>query len=89
MPPPFRLSAAEGLRIIQSTNEFCTLVALTPTETLRTLKSLAERNLTGGLVYDALLLECARKIGAKHIYTNNLKHFRQIAPDLVSRIHEP
>ncbi len=43
----------------------------------------------GPLIYDALLLACARKINARSIYTSNVKHFRRIAPDLASRIVEP
>jgi predicted nucleic acid-binding protein len=50
---------------------------------------LADCGLPGGQVYDALLLACARKSGADAIYTWNLKHFRQLAPDLAKRIRTP
>jgi predicted nucleic acid-binding protein len=89
MPMPYRVSPSDALRIVQHISETCTVVTLTATETLRTIRDIAERNLGGGLVYDALLLACARKIEAKRIYTNNQKHFRQIAPDLASRIFVP
>ncbi|HZY71919.1 MAG TPA: PIN domain-containing protein [Edaphobacter sp.] len=89
MPMPYRVSPSDALRIVQHTSETCTLVSLTAVETLRTIREIAERGLGGGLIYDALLLACARKIGAKRIYTNNQKHFRRIAPDLASRIFEP
>lgn len=89
MPKPYRISPSDALRIVQHTSETCTVVTLTAAETLRTIRDIAERNLGGGLVYDALLLACARKVEAKRIYTNNQKHFRQIAPDLASRIFEP
>lgn len=89
MPQPYRIPPSDALRIVQQTTETCTLVTLTASETLRTIKDIAERGLGGGLVYDALLLACARKIDAKRIYTSNLMHFRKIAPDLASRIYEP
>ena len=75
--------------IVEHTLSFTSVVALTGEETLSTLRSLAQRNLGGGLVYDALLLACARKIDASVIYTHNIKHFRQIAPDLEDRIRIP
>jgi predicted nucleic acid-binding protein len=43
----------------------------------------------GGKVYDALLLECARKVVSERIYTFNLRDFRQLAPDLAERIVAP
>jgi predicted nucleic acid-binding protein len=89
LPVPYRLSPADTMRIVEDTSDFCTLVSLTSVETIRTLRSLADRNMGGGLVFDALLLACARKSGAKSIYTNSYKHFRRIAPDLANRIHEP
>ena len=89
MPQPYRIPPSDALRIVQQTTETCTLVTLTASETLRTIKDIAERGLGGFLVSDALLLACARKIDAKRIYTSNLMHFRKIAPDLASRIYEP
>ncbi len=75
--------------IVKEASGFFTLLTLTPDEMLQTIQAIAERSLAGALLYDALILACARKIDARHIYTNNLKHFRQIAPDLASRIVEP
>ncbi|MGC9451079.1 MAG: type II toxin-antitoxin system VapC family toxin [Oceanipulchritudo sp.] len=43
----------------------------------------------GGILYGALLLECARKSGAERIYTLNLKDFTELAPDLGDRICAP
>jgi len=41
------------------------------------------------MIYDALLLACARKCGADVIYTFNTDHFVRIAPDLAERIQAP
>jgi predicted nucleic acid-binding protein len=89
LPLPHRLPPAEALRIVEYTREYSTVVTLTDDEVIETLRALADRNLGGGLTFDALLLACARKIGAKVIYTSNVKHFRHIAPDLASIIAEP
>jgi predicted nucleic acid-binding protein len=45
--------------------------------------------LAGGIVFDALLLACARKVDAERIYTWNVRHFRMVAPDLAERIVTP
>jgi hypothetical protein len=34
-----------------------------------TLRQASEQGLTGGRIYDALLLRCAANCGARHIYT--------------------
>ena len=75
--------------MIDYTAEYSALVTLTEAETLSTLRSLAGRDLGGGHTFDALLIACARKVGAKAIYTRNAKHFRRIAPDLASIIVAP
>jgi predicted nucleic acid-binding protein len=41
------------------------------------------------MIFDALLLACARKSHAERIYTWNEKHFRMVAPDLADRITNP
>ena len=78
--------AVHVLRYVQAT---FTLVTLTPREYLHAVDALAKQNLRGAIVYDALLIACARKIAARRIYTYNIKHFRQIAPDLAPTIVEP
>ena len=83
MPP------SDALRVIEYASKTFKIVSLTSTEYIRTLESAALMGLAGPIVYDALLIACARKIGAKAIYTNNIKHFRQVGPDVASRIHEP
>ena len=65
------------------------LISLDEEEYLGAIQGCVDRNLTGGRVYDALLLGCAGKSKAQTIYTWNLKHFQMIAPELASRIRTP
>lgn len=65
------------------------LIALDETEYFETIDQTAGRRISGGRVYDALLLRCARKAKANVIYTWDLKHFRQLAPDIASMIRTP
>lgn len=66
-----------------------TFVSLSENEFVETVQRAAERGLTSGKIYDALLLRCASKCNAQNIYTWNLKHFQAIAPDLTNRIRTP
>ncbi len=88
-PASLRMPPLDAARLVAHTRKRLTVVSLTPTEHLSAIQSLAALGYSGGMIYDALLLACARKIDAKRIYTLNPKHFRQIAPDLTSRILEP
>lgn len=74
---------------VQEVMDRLTPITLDPAEYLATIRELAERGIAGGRVYDGLLLACARKSGAEMIYTWNVKHFRQIAPDLAGHIRTP
>lgn len=66
-----------------------TVVPLSVEEYRATLRETARMGLAGGIVFDAVLLACARKVNAKRIYTWNEKHFKLVAPDLAERIMTP
>jgi predicted nucleic acid-binding protein len=89
MKPPLRLrpEIAELLLEHFKTSLYC--ISLTADEVLQTIHRTAALKLPGGIIYDALLLACARKIEAEHIYTWNVKHFQMVAPDLAERIVTP
>lgn len=88
-PVPLKLSPTDAAQIVRHTSKRFTIITLTPTEYLATVQAVAELGHGGGMIYDALLLACARKCRATRIYTLNQKHFRLLAPDLASRIVEP
>jgi predicted nucleic acid-binding protein len=50
---------------------------------------MSRRGMSGAVIYDALILACARKVRAERIYTWNLRHFRAVAPDLAAKIVTP
>jgi predicted nucleic acid-binding protein len=64
-------------------------VALTPAMYRETIQECAEDGGIGGRIYDVLHLYCAKKAGCDRIYTFNIRHFRQLAPDWVDRIAVP
>jgi len=77
------------LLLMDSLLERMTAVTLTAAEYRTTIQSCAEAGLAGGIVYDALLLACARKIRADVLYTFNPKDFLRLAPDWEKRIRAP
>ena len=79
----------QALLFVEEVRNRLSLVSLGPEEYYETIRKAAERGLTSGRIYDALLLSCAAKSQAEIIYTWNLKHFHSIAPDLPAVIRTP
>ena len=53
------------------------------------INRLAQMGITGGAIYDALIVHAARAAGAEQIVTLNQTDFQRIAPDLSGRIIAP
>ena len=78
-----------AVMFVKEVGERLSVVTLTPREYLATIHRAADAGLPGGMIYDALLLACARKCAADVIFTFNIKHFIRVAPDLADRIQAP
>jgi predicted nucleic acid-binding protein len=85
----YALPPSVATEIVKDTSRKFTIVSLSAAEYLRAIQAAADLDVRGPMLYDALLIACARKINARWIYTKNLTHFRHVAPDLASRIIEP
>ena len=88
-PNGYQLYPANAAQIIEEASQVFKIVSLTPKEMVQTIEQAAALGLSGPIIYDSLLMACARKIDAKWIYTFNVKHFIRVAPDLTKRIIEP
>jgi predicted nucleic acid-binding protein len=89
MPAPYRVAPDDAWLFLRQVSDLCSLISLDAHEYLDTLETIVERERAGGIIYDALLLACARKAKADRILTWNVKHFRLVAPDLADRIVTP
>jgi predicted nucleic acid-binding protein len=89
MRPPHRFRPEQAAVVVDGFRAKFRCVELTADEVLNTARGIAGLGLMGGIIYDALLLTCARKVNAERIYTWNVRHFRIVAPDLAGRIVEP
>ena len=62
MPPGIRVSGRDAMSALETFLQRVTPTALTSDEYIETLKTCATAGLTGGTIYDALHIACARKI---------------------------
>jgi len=82
LPPPFRHSPAQALLSIETNvvSHF-QISSLTGREYAALLKELVLAGISGGTVYDAVLLKAAAKTAVDRIYTFNVKHFQEVSPE--------
>jgi predicted nucleic acid-binding protein len=89
---PFRPAVypSEAAKILQENIlPYFKLVTITPQMYIETIRECAHRGWIGGRIYDAIHLRCARESECERIYTFNVRHFQQLAPDLAQRICAP
>jgi predicted nucleic acid-binding protein len=89
MNPPNRIRPEQAELILNQFKTNLECIALTADEVFQAIQRTAALKLPGGIIYDALILACARKVHAEKIYTWNVKHFKLVAPDLAGRIVTP
>jgi predicted nucleic acid-binding protein len=85
----YAIPAFDAAQIITTIQKKFSLITLTAREVVNTIEAASQRGLGGPLIYDALILACARKSNAKVIFTYDVTDFKRIAPDLASRIQLP
>jgi predicted nucleic acid-binding protein len=88
-PRPNRVPLQAALDLVEQVRDRVTIATLTESEYMETFRESVKAGRMGGIVFDSLLIACARKINPDLIYTYDLWHFRMIAPDLAARIVEP
>lgn len=83
------MTPADTLLFIEEIQARLSVVTLDEGAYVETLKQCADRHVTGGQLYDALILKAAERTKAKTILTWNIGQFRRIAPALANRIRTP
>jgi predicted nucleic acid-binding protein len=91
LPVQPRIHPVEASRIITGNIlQHFEVVPLAKKDYLEALNTMASGGWIGAQIYDALLLRGAARCAAERIYTFNLGHFKQMAPDaLVDKICAP
>lgn len=81
---------SEAWQIIEhDIHPYFEVASLSGKEYLKIIENCAAAGWIGGRVYDALHVAAARKADCDRIYTFNLRHFRELAPELGDRIRTP
>jgi predicted nucleic acid-binding protein len=89
-PYPTRVTAAIAWQVLEeNVLKSFEIETLSRSEYIRTIKECASQGWSGRRIYDALHIAAARKAACSRIYTFNVSHFRQLAPDLTDRIMAP
>jgi predicted nucleic acid-binding protein len=85
-----RVSPGEAWQLLRdNVLERFEVVHLTTAEHADAIRTCGEAGWTGGRIHDVLHLKAARKAGCERIYTFDVRHFRQLAPDLADIIMAP
>ena len=76
LPPEFRLTAADAVRLVEEEVVARMVVADLPErDRLAMLRLIADDGIAGGRVYDVHIAEIARAAGARVVVTDNRRHF--------------
>jgi len=90
LPLKPRISTSIAWRLISENIESkAKIVSLSPTEYSSIIKKLSDKGLSGGIVYDALIVGVAQKSKVERILTFNRKHFRKVWQDSEKTLFEP
>ena len=85
LPLPKRISSIEARILIeQSILGRLQIVPLDQEDYIEALSRISKEGLTGGIIYDALHVEAAKRASCSRIYTYNIRHFRPICPPEIS-----
>ena len=90
LPAPLRVSPETAHRILaENYLPHFKAIALRTEDYGRVIADLSRRGISGGAVYDALIIRCAERSESDRIYTFNVGQFQSIAPHLREKIVAP
>jgi predicted nucleic acid-binding protein len=89
LPGKHRASASEAMLFLENMQERLALIALDGEEYWKAVMNSAESGIVGGMIYDALLAQCALKVRAETIFTWNVEHFRRLGPEVAKSLRTP
>ncbi len=77
-----RIAPADAAHMIKDLAKALSVEALSAAAYQPLISAAPAKGIRGGMIYDALHSETARKSGCQEIHTLNVSHFRLVAPDL-------
>ncbi|HLE40692.1 MAG TPA: PIN domain-containing protein [Nitrospirota bacterium] len=90
LPVSPRITPGLAWRLIhESVLPFASVVSLSSSDYLATVKRMSDLGLSGGAVYDALIVKAAQKSEVDRLLTFNVNDFKRAWPESGSRIAAP
>ena len=89
LPGAHRVSPSDAMLFLETIRERMTVIALDESGYMDAIQAAAGSGATGGLVYDALLAQCAIKAKAESILSWNVRHFQRAASGHAEKIKTP
>jgi predicted nucleic acid-binding protein len=90
LPVSPRITSGLAWRLIHDSVEpLVSIVSLSTSDYLMTVKRMSELGIFGGAIYDALIVKAAQKSGADSVLTFNASDFKRIWPEEAARIITP
>ncbi len=85
-----RISPAMARRLIHDNVEATArIIPLSAQDYISVIKTLSDSGLSGGIIYDALIIRAAQKADVKKILTLNTDDFKRVWPEGESRLVAP
>ena len=90
LPLKPKISPLTAWRLVHDNVETAArLISLSPSDYRDTVKQMSELGLTGGTIYDALIVKAAKKSKVERLLTFNSNDFRRVWPDGEDFIYIP
>ena len=80
--PRLKIRPIEASRIVQDLAETLRVQVTDLEDYLRVIALAPRKGVRGGMIYDALHAQTARRAGCGEVRTLNVSHFKHVAPDL-------
>ncbi len=78
----FKIPNDAASQMVESLTAEMRFEALSQADYLKVIREARQRGIQGGIIYDALHAEIARRLKVERIVSYNLTNFRHVAPDL-------
>lgn len=78
----FKIPNEDATKMVGSLPEMMRFEPISQDDYLTVIREARKRGIQGGIIYDAIHAEVARRLNVERVVTYNVTHFRHVAPDL-------
>lgn len=89
LPPPLRVTPEEAVEILTDLAEYVEPIPLVATDYQRAIALMAQLNLPGGGIFDAVIAQAVLKTSVDRLMTFNAKDFVRLGQEIAALIQVP